>query len=51
LAIGDDFTDEELFAVVPESAFSIKVGRGRTKAKYRLVGYQDVRNLLKKLAG
>jgi trehalose 6-phosphate synthase/phosphatase len=49
MAIGDDFTDEELFAVVPESAFSLKVGRGRSKAKYRLQNYQEVRSLLKKL--
>jgi len=50
LAIGDDFTDEELFAVVPESAYSIKVGRGRTKARFRLQNYQDVRQLLRKIS-
>jgi trehalose 6-phosphate synthase/phosphatase len=36
LSIGDDATDEELFEVLPESAYSIKVGHGRTAARFRL---------------
>lgn len=36
LTIGDDMTDEELFTVVPDHAYSIKIGHGRTAAKYRL---------------
>lgn len=49
LAVGDDFTDEELFAVTPRGAYSIKVGRGRTLAHYRVHSFQEVRGLLKKL--
>ena len=50
LAIGDDATDEELFAVLPESAYSIKVGRGRTAAYYRLHRSSEVIKLLRSLA-
>jgi len=50
VAIGDDFTDEELFEAAPPQAFTIKVGRGTTSGRYRVQNYQDVRHLLKKLA-
>jgi trehalose 6-phosphate synthase/phosphatase len=50
LSFGDDKTDEELFAVLPETAYSIKVGRGRTRAQYRLGNYREVRKLLQRLA-
>lgn len=50
LAIGDDFTDEELFRALPASAHSIKVGRGSTQARYRVTNYKDIRRLLKKLS-
>lgn len=49
LAIGDDVTDEDLFRALPPSAYSIRVGRGRTQARYRLSSYKEVLNLLKKL--
>jgi trehalose 6-phosphate synthase/phosphatase len=49
LAIGDDATDEDLFAALPAPAYSIKVGRGRTNAHYRLASYKDAINLLRKL--
>lgn len=49
LALGDDATDEDLFTVLPASAYGIKVGRGRTNAQYRLSSYKDAINLLKKL--
>lgn len=49
LAIGDDFTDEELFKALPASAVSVKVGRGSTIAQYRLTDYKDTRAFLKKL--
>lgn len=49
LAIGDDSTDEALFASLPSTAYSIKVGRGRTQAIYRLPAAKDVINLLRKL--
>lgn len=49
LAIGDDFTDEDMFAAVPASATTIKVGRGRTIANYRLHGSEEVLGLLTQL--
>lgn len=33
LAIGDDLTDEDLFAILPDHAYSIKVGFTPSKAK------------------
>lgn len=50
LAIGDDFTDEDMFAAVPASATSIKVGRGRTIASYRLPNTDSVLSLLRAFA-
>lgn len=50
LAIGDDVTDEDLFAALPESAHSIKVGRAaQSKADYYLSEPNDVRRFLKRL--
>lgn len=49
LAIGDDATDEILFANLPTSAYSLKVGRGRTEARYRLPSSKEVITLLRKL--
>jgi trehalose 6-phosphate synthase/phosphatase len=49
LAIGDDVTDEDLFSALPLAAHSIKVGRGRTKAQYRLASSKETVSLLKKL--
>jgi len=48
LSIGDDVTDEDLFAVLPDSAYGIKIGPGRTHAKYRLGSYKDTLKLLRK---
>lgn len=50
LAIGDDATDEELFAALPVNACSIKVGRGRTAARFRVASHRDIVALLKKLS-
>lgn len=49
LAIGDDYTDEDMFASLPGHAYTVKVGRGRTVARYRLTNIQEVLHLLKKL--
>ena len=38
LAIGDDRTDEDLFERVPDNAWSIRVGPGPTRARYRVTG-------------
>ncbi|MGB2805344.1 MAG: bifunctional alpha,alpha-trehalose-phosphate synthase (UDP-forming)/trehalose-phosphatase [Candidatus Zixiibacteriota bacterium] len=50
LAIGDDWTDEDLFAALPESAYSIKVGVSPSKAKFNLDSVQEVRALIHRLA-
>jgi trehalose 6-phosphate synthase/phosphatase len=49
LAVGDDATDEVLFASLPSNAYSLKVGRGRTLAHYRLPSSKEVIRLLRKL--
>ena len=51
LAVGDDWTDEYTFAAMPQEAITIKVGAKTTKAKYYIDSVEDVRNLLKELAG
>jgi trehalose 6-phosphate synthase/phosphatase len=49
LSIGDDWTDEDIFEVLPEWAYSIKVGFGPTKARFNLPSHREVRKLLKDL--
>jgi len=49
LAIGDDLTDEDVFAVMPESAYSIKVGLSPSKARFNIVSQYEVRDLLREL--
>ena len=49
MAIGDDWTDEDMFATLPEEAYSIKVGLVNSKAKYNLYSNKEVRELLKEL--
>jgi trehalose 6-phosphate synthase/phosphatase len=50
MALGDDATDEELFAALPPNVYSIKVGRGLTHAHYRLPSYREVLLLLKAMS-
>ena len=51
LAAGDDYTDEEMFAIMPEDAYSIKVGSSISKARFNVDTVNELRGLLKKLAG
>jgi len=51
LAIGDDWTDEDTFAVLSESAYSIKVGLTPSRARFNLDSVSDVRSLLRELVG
>ena len=50
LAVGDDRTDEDLFAVLPESAYSIKVGAARSLARYNCKDVDEVHRVLSLLA-
>ena len=50
LAIGDDRTDEELFAIVPDGTWSVKVGRRRTLARFRVGSYKDIVALLRRFS-
>lgn len=49
LAIGDDWTDEDIFRILPEWAYSIKVGYGGSVAKYRIESPNEVIQLLTSL--
>ena len=49
LAVGDDVTDEEIFEVLPDNAYSIMVGFGASKAKYNVPSVDRVRSLLKEM--
>jgi trehalose 6-phosphate synthase/phosphatase len=46
LAIGDDYTDEDIFKALPDDAFSIKVGNHISAARYFLEDFNEVRSLL-----
>ncbi len=51
LAIGDDTTDEDMFRSLLENsrAYTVKIGPGRTSARYKLKGISHVIQLLNKL--
>jgi len=49
LAAGDDYTDEDMFSSLPESAYSIKVGYGISKARFNLDSVNELRGLLEEL--
>jgi len=46
LSVGDDWTDEDIFEILPRQAISIKVGFGPSKAKFRLPTIPKVRDML-----
>ena len=48
LALGDDRTDEDLFAALPASAVTVAVGRG-ARARYRVADHRVARELLRRL--
>jgi trehalose 6-phosphate synthase/phosphatase len=51
LAIGDDWTDEDMFEVLPEKGYSIRVGYTNSKARFNLKNVDEVRNIIRRLAG
>jgi len=50
LAIGDDRTDEDMFEMAPDDAWTIKVGRGSTHAHFSVRGVKEVHDLLARMA-
>jgi len=50
LAVGDDWTDEDLFRSLPPEAFTIRVGLARTAAAFYLGNHNAVRRLLRELS-
>lgn len=46
LAIGDDYTDEDIFKALPDYAISIKVGTDISAARYFVEDYKEVRSFL-----
>lgn len=51
LAVGDDRTDEDMFGALPEGAYTIKVGPGASRARFRMAAPSEVRALLTRFAG
>ncbi|MBS7288864.1 MAG: trehalose-phosphatase [Candidatus Freyarchaeota archaeon] len=51
LAVGDDATDEDMFAVLPKTAYSIKVRVAPSKARFVVESVGDVRSLLREMVG
>ena len=50
LGVGDDRTDEDLFAQLPENAWSVYVGGGLSRARYSVADTRQVRELIRRLA-
>lgn len=50
MAFGDDYTDEDIFKALPDSAVTIKIGSNLSAAKFYLRTPWEARKLLKNLA-
>jgi len=50
LALGDDHTDEDMFAAIPADQWTVKVGMGISSARFSLPNSADVQQLLQELA-
>ncbi|MEX2014977.1 MAG: bifunctional alpha,alpha-trehalose-phosphate synthase (UDP-forming)/trehalose-phosphatase, partial [Candidatus Saccharimonadales bacterium] len=50
LAIGDDYTDEDMFRSLPDNGYGIKVGLRETDARYQVTSVDEVLKILEKLA-
>jgi len=49
LALGDDRTDEDMFAALGPAAITVRVGPGATRARHRVDGVGDVHALLRSI--
>jgi trehalose 6-phosphate synthase/phosphatase len=50
LAAGDDWTDEDLFRVLPDTAYTIRVGLAKSRARFHLAEQVEVADILSALA-
>jgi trehalose 6-phosphate synthase/phosphatase len=50
-AAGDDRTDEDLFQALDETAWTVHVGPGRSRARFAIPAPSDVITMLQKMAG
>ncbi|HER10049.1 MAG TPA: bifunctional alpha,alpha-trehalose-phosphate synthase (UDP-forming)/trehalose-phosphatase [Bacteroides sp.] len=50
MAVGDDWTDETMFELLPERAVTLRVGMKKTIARYNCESYRDVRKLLNQMS-
>lgn len=50
LAVGDDTTDEDMFRLLPEMAYTIKVGREKSSARFFVQNTAQIRVLLEELS-
>lgn len=46
MAVGDDWTDEDLFKILPETAYSIRVGMTQSYSRFNLHNQTEVMKLL-----
>jgi len=49
MAFGDDRTDEDTFEMLSDEAFTLKVGKGASQARFSVESYKSVRRILKEL--
>lgn len=49
MAVGDDWTDEDLFKVLPETAYSIRIGMTQSYARFNLHNCSEVIKLVREL--
>lgn len=49
LAFGDDRTDEDLFALLPSPAYTVKVGLAATRARHSVPSFREARQIIKEL--
>jgi trehalose 6-phosphate synthase/phosphatase len=45
-AAGDDWTDEDMFRVLPDKSCTIKIGMSSTRARYNLQNHEELRKLI-----
>jgi trehalose 6-phosphate synthase/phosphatase len=49
VCVGDDTTDEDMFRLLRDRAYTIKVGRGNTAAEYTVLSQREVVPMLENI--